>query len=163
MTRGVFFKVPTAYNIMYPILKCIDIEKYDWYSINSQNEVHSEEEEVINYILTSKKYGEQFFFKKDYYDGESFLQEIQLKHLVVFLKLQAYLKHGELKEIDSYEEFLKSDCRILMLIYDCYFVDIYIKDEAVVKAFYDNALANNYAEVKYITDENDGCTGFKLL
>ena len=161
MIRGISFKLPSlSYHntfrikILYHILKCIDIEKYNWYAIDSQSDV---------WEYKYNTYMSDLFFKKDYYNGEFFLNQINLEYFVVFLKLQAYHKHDELKEIDSYDDFLKSDCQILLFIWDCYFVDIYLKDEAIAKAFYENALANGYTEVEYITDENDERTGFKNL
>ena len=151
MIRGISFKIQQATeNVLWKILKCIDIEKYCWHNIESQNEVWD------------SPLGE-VFFETDFYDGKSFLQRIRLDHYIVFLKLQAYFKNGEFYDVHSYEDFQKSDCSLLLLIWDCEFVNIYVKDEIVAKAIYENALSNSYTEVEYITTSNDGRTKMDVL
>ena len=55
----------------------------------------------------------------------------------------------------TYDDFLNGDCQLVLLIYDCEFVEIYVKYKAIVRALYENALSNKYTEVEYITDSND--------
>lgn len=103
------------------------------------------------------------FFEKSYYDGNSFLQHIILGHSVVFLKLQAYFENDRFFDIHSYQEFVDSDCQLLLLIYDCQAVEIYAKDQPEIKSIYENALLNGYTEIQYVTDSNDGRTKMDVL
>lgn len=147
MIRGVTFKIPQKKdNILWKILNCIDVQKYDWYNIESQNESWS----YVNDLE------ERYFLEENYYDGGSFSQEIFEEHYIIALKLQAYLVGMDFFEIHTYEEFQKSTCQILLLIYDCEFVEIYAKEQNVIIAIYDNAQNNNFIEIEYITDANDG-------
>ena len=145
MIRGVSFEVSTIQNVLYKILNCIKPEKYCWYNIESQYEDWSSTEET-------------YFLEEDYYDGESFSRQIFLEHLehfIIFIKLQAYFENSEFQDIHTYDEFKNSDCQLLLLIYDCYYVNIYAKDESVISDLYENAIMNEFEEVKYITDSSD--------
>ena len=151
MTRGVSFDIPQITgNSLWQILNCLDVEKYCWYNIDSQNEVWE------------SPHGE-LFFKKEFYDGEEFLKCIALDHYIIFLKLQAYFDNSNFFDIHTYEEFQKSDCQLLLLINDCEYVEIYAKDQAVIEAIYENALKNNFTKVKYTTESNDGRTKMDVL
>ena len=151
MIRGVSFKIPQmAGNILWQMLKCIDIEKYSWYNIKNQCEVW-------------KNYNGGVGFEKEYYDGKSFLQNIISEHYIIFLKLQAYVDNGKFFNIHTYKDFQESDCQLLLLIYDCEYVEIFIKDMNVAKALHKSDLKNNYTEVGYITENNDGRTRMDIL
>lgn len=151
MIRGVSFKIPQmSGNILWQMLKCINVEKYSWYNVINQCEVW-------------KNYDGGVSFEKEYYDGKSFLQNIMAEHYIIFLKLQAYLDNGKFSSIHTYKDFQDSDCRLLLLIYDCESVEIYLKDIDDVNSLYESALKNNYTEIGYITDSNDGRTKMDIL
>lgn len=150
MIRGVFFKTRPCSDPLYQILKCIDIEKYCWHNIDSQNEVWGRPQGTI-------------FFEKDYYTGQDFLQQIQSNHFIVFLKLQAYFNDSSFFDIQSYEQFQKSDCQLLLLVYDCESVAVYAKDQMIAGTIYENALKNNYMEIEYITETNDARTKMNVM
>jgi len=155
MNRGVSFRIPQVVgDVLWQILKCINVENYCWYNLISQNEAWS-------YENNSK--GNAFFLESDYYDGKSFWQNIHTKYYIIFLKLQAYFENGVFFDIHTYADFLRSDCQLLLLIYDCEYVEIYAKSEKTIKAIFENAIANNYVEIKYITESNDGRTGMDVL
>lgn len=144
MIRGVSFKISPALNdtILWKILKCIDVQKYTWYNIGGQSEVWADSQGTD-------------FFKRNYYDGKSFINQIQSKHYIVFLKLQAYFVSGTFFDILTYEEFVASDCQILFLINDCQFVEIYSKSKNNSETLYRNAVINHFTNIEYITDSND--------
>lgn len=149
--RGVSFRVPQGRNdLLQEILDGINVQTLFWYNVESQNEVWS-----------VPKYDD--FFKKEYYDGQDFYEQIKLPHLVVFLKLQAYLKEGTYSSIHTYDEFIKSGCLLLVLIYDCDSVEIFSKDECITKSLFDNACRKGFLETALITDENDGRTKMDIL
>jgi len=150
MIRGVSFKTIPNSNILRQILNCINVEKFCWYNIESQNEVWA------NHLGGTS-------IEKNYYNGKSFLQQINSEHFIIFLKLQAYFGNGNFFDIHTYEDFQRSDCQLLLLMYDCNFVDIYAKDQLDIKAIYENALTNNYTEVEYINESNDGRTKMDVL
>lgn len=151
MIRGVFLKVEENKDrMLWEILKCIDIPKYHWYNIWSQYEARGSD------------YGEEFL-EDDYYEGSDFLETINQKHYIIFLKLEAYLEKTDNVDIHTYEEFWKSDCKILILIADCTYIEIYAKEESVIKSIYGNARKGGFCKVEYITDMNDGRTKMDVL
>lgn len=143
MIRGVSFKIQQS-NIMslWNILKCIDIKNYNWYNIQNQTEAWD----------TSRK---KVFFNKSFYDGESFSKHIQNPHFILFLKLQAYFKNDVFSHIHTYEQFEKSDCQLLLLIYDCEFVELYLKDLTIATNLFQYALKQHYEDVEYIVAKDD--------
>ena len=92
-------------NIIFNILCCLNVESYYWFKISSQTEVWGEQIE-------------EDFFEKEFYKGDEFINIIKNKHRIIFLKIQAYLKECDLKNIHTYEEFVDSNCDIIILVYD---------------------------------------------
>lgn len=151
MIRGVSFKIPQiSGNVLWQMLKCIDVKKYNWYNIINQCEVW-------------ENYNGGVSFEKEYYDGKRFLQNIMSEYYIIFLKLQAYFDNGKFSDIHTYKDFQESDCQLLLLIYDCEYVEIYSKDITDLNLLYENALKNNYIEIGYITGNNDGRTKMDIL
>lgn len=151
MIRGVSFEISqTTTDTLWKILSCINIENFCWFNIEDQNETWSD-------VKGSA------FFDSNYYDGMIFKKHIQSKHYIVFLKLQAFLQGEKFSNVHTYEEFLFSNCKILLLVNDCRFVEIYCKDEFVSKSIYENALLNNFTNIEYITETNDTRTKMDVL
>ena len=141
MLAGVSFKLSTSDKALWQIFKSIDVTKYNWYNIDNQNEVW------LNYQGG-------VWLNKEYYRGEEFLNKIVDDHFIIFLKLQAYLENDNFFDIQTYEEFQKSDCQLLLLIYDCVYVEVYAKDQSILKSVYENASRNDYSDLEYITKTN---------
>ena len=150
--RGVSFRVPQGRNdLLQEILDGIDIQTFCWYNVESQNEAWSNPEE------------NEALFRKERYNGAEFSRVIQRPHFVVFLKLEAYPPGENCPDIHSYEEFLKSSCLLLMLIYDCEFVEIFAKDAHTTNPLLENAHRKGFLEIALITDENDGRTRMDIM
>lgn len=149
--RGVSFRVPQRREfLLQEILDGADIQTLFWYNVENQNEVWS----LPQY---------EIFFEKECYDGLSFCELIKQPHFVVFLKLQAYLSEENYAGIHTYDEFLKSNCLLMVLIYDCEFVEIFCKDINITNALFDNARRKGFLEPELITDGNDGRTKMDIL
>ena len=80
-----------------------------------------------------------------------------------FLKIQGYLKECDIKNIHTYKEFVDSNCNIIILIYDCEFVEIYSKNESTSILLFRRAKALGYKSCGYITDDNDSRTKMDVL
>lgn len=148
--RGVsFYTEQQNDDILRQALGGIDVAAYNWFVDSSQNDVWSN--------------GGFGFFHSNVYNGSAFKEAIERNHYVIMLKLQAYYPDAEYDRIDTYDEFLNSNCRILLLICDAHFVDIYCKDIGITQALFDRANLLQYRDVEYITDENDGRTAMNLF
>lgn len=144
MNRGIVFRTEGGFNskILFSILNCINIENYTWYYVDTQSEVWASTD------------GEDFF-KSRKYTGKEFSDLIKQKYYVIFLKLQGYKEKHNYYEIHTYEDFLKSDCQIIVLAYDNNFFELYLKDEKLTEVFYNHlkTLAD-IEDLQYITDDS---------
>lgn len=146
MIRGIRFIIPQlTTNTLWKIFKNTDIATYNWYNIEEQNEVWTNP-------------GGKDFFDSEYYTGESFQEKIKLDHFIVFLKLQAYKKGGVFSSIHTFSEFKESECQVLLLAFDCEFVEIYVRDIELAGMICENARAEHFESIEYITDDNDDRT-----
>lgn len=150
MNRGLSFKTLPSNNTLYQILKCINIEEYVWYNIDSQNEVWESLEGSL-------------FLEKELYDGQDFAKHILGDHFMVFAKFQAYMGDHIYYDINTYGEFSRSDCKLLLLVYDSIYVEMYVKDQTLMAAIYNNAIESNYTDIEYITNTNDHRSKMNVL
>ncbi|MCL2136436.1 MAG: DUF2691 family protein [Coriobacteriia bacterium] len=149
MIKGVTFLIPQATtDMLRQILENINVEGYFWRNIVEQDEVWNAS-------------GERYLDEESY-DGKAFKELIQQDHYIIFIKLQAYFAEGDYDNISYYEDFVLSDCQIVVLIFDNINVHIYTKDEGVAKSLYENAV-QRFEEVEYLTDTYDTRTGFDIL
>lgn len=141
--RGLSFQIQECRgNPLQKILSCINITEYRWFIDASQTD-------VWDYDM------ENLLFQKEIYDGVSFARTIQKKHFVIFLKLEGYSTLSEKCNIRTYHDFLKSDCKILLLLQDCRYVTVYLKDFDTAKAMYYYALDAGFGNVQYLSEKND--------
>ena len=145
MIRGVSLKITRKTNrILNEILSNVDVSKYNWYSIEDQKEAWSFSED-----------GETEFLEDICYQGVCFGELINKNHYIIFLKLEAYQKETNCYNVHSYEEFQNSECKIIILIYDCDFIEIYAKEEDIIQNIYENLQQKKFGNVEFITDVND--------
>ena len=132
------------------MLTCVNVKNYYWYIVCNQND-------------TWDSHMERLLFDHFAYDGFSFYEIIKQEHFVIFLKLQAYFPHDKYDEILSYDDFQKSECQLLLLIHDCCYVDIYIKDQAMIEETYQYLISSGCQNVHYINDDNDARTRMSVI
>lgn len=146
LKRGVSFQIPNKYGkYLAQILEPLDCTPYDW-KIECSTEVWK------------RAYGqrdEDLFDNANVVDGVIFDELIKSNiYYVIFTTLKAFPKGTHLNNFDTYEEFLKSDCELCLLIADCSYVELYCKNLTILEKLYDNARAKEYEGIECI-DEND--------
>lgn len=148
--RGVSLEAEQARScLLKSLLSPINIEDYYWYLPLDQEEVWTRPD------------GEAFFIK-DTYSGTELEELINSDHFIVFLRIEAYKKLEEISFFNSFDDYSKSHCQIVLLICDCEYIEFYIKDEKLARKVYKSHI-KEFQNVKYITDENDTRTGMKIL
>lgn len=151
MIRGLSFRISQKIDVpLFNIFTGINIEDYYWFCVPDQEEVWNEK-------------GCMPFFEKTTYTGKEFSDLIKQECYVIFLKLQAYPSKTNYYNIRSYNEFEESGCQLLLLIYDCEFVEIYCKNENDSKTIYNNAIDKKFDDLQFITDSNDNRYSFNIL
>ncbi len=143
MIRGVSFSIiPNEQEKLLNLVRSMNTENYAWSYIASQSE-----------IITQDQGGN--YLEDDSYNGNAVLDLFGENNYIIFLKLQAYVSQDPDDEIHTYIEFVDSSCQILFLLYDCEFVEIYMKNADSSRRLYENAVLQGFRNVEFITDNND--------
>lgn len=141
---GLNIKVKNEYNnYLYKLFSSIDLLNYKWYVITDDC-LYSENGEI-----------KQKIFNKDIVIGQDFFKYISLKdYYMIFLDLKAYPLSGKYSEIRVFEDFLESECEIILLCIDSTFIEFYSKDKSILDKVYKNCGKFNLESVEYISVEN---------
>lgn len=147
--RGIEFKIPNLYgSFISDILNGISVEQYVWKISEDEAYLNMEKSLFLTEVLTGQDFKETICYPSYY---------------IVFANLQAYPNGSDLNELNTYEDFLKSSCEIVILITDSIFVEIYAKDEKIINKIKYNAEQCDFKEIRYITDKNDCRTVFSVI
>ncbi|MFC0186739.1 DUF2691 family protein [Fictibacillus aquaticus] len=147
MIRGISFNIPNQYgSLLADILKPIDITKFNWHNTNEEAHI------VIKRQLDKELFPET----TNIMDGSALQNRItNNKYYVIFADLKAFPQGVRVHNIDTYKEFLDSECQLVLLIVDCVYTTIYCKNQEKLRLLYLNAQDNQFEDIQYITDEND--------
>jgi hypothetical protein len=142
--RGISFRTPNEQgSLIYEVMKSVDFSLYNW---------HIGGDEV--YVIDEGEISESLF-NQQILDGSDLIEIIRNNiYSVIFIELKAFAKNTTITEIASYENFMDSECEIVMLVADCNYVDIYCKDTQLIENLLINAKMHGYENIEYI-DEND--------
>ncbi|KIL35620.1 prophage protein [Cohnella kolymensis] len=154
MIRGITFEIPNRYGkFLGDILKPIEIDEYNW-------RIGGEE----SYLIVDGNLGEPMFQEPiDCLEGK-ILRSIftENEYYLIFQDLKAFPKGKTTIEVNTYEDYLLSDCQLVLLVVDSSYITIYCKDKSKVDALYINAKDQRYKNLEYITDVNDMRTGLSV-
>jgi Protein of unknown function (DUF2691) len=146
MKRGISFEIPNKYgSLLGEVLKPIDITAFSWRIGNGEL-----------YIIVNNELDKELFSgDKEVIEGVELRSLLENnKYYVIFADLQAYPK-DEFSDIETYDEFLKSNCELILLVVDSCYVTIYCKNKGTIELLYKNATDCGFEDVIYITHEND--------
>ena len=148
MIRGLSFEMPNGHgSYLNTILSGTSLEKYVW--------MVSEDDAFTN--------SENYLFNSDVFTGQAFSEIIATpSYYVFFANIQAYMREDDFCEINTYADFLRSKCELIIFIIDGIFADIYAKDQAIIEIIKKNAEESKFENIRYITDENDIRTEFSV-
>lgn len=142
---GISFKIKNEWDtILNKIFYEMDFSEYVWKIVD--DDVHGKELDM--------------FFSKDEYSNDEFMEIIKEEHYPVALNLQMFLKSNIGENVYSYNEFLNSSCQLVLMIVDNIFVDIYAKNDDVLKKIHDNATCFGFTDVSYINDISEVSSSF---
>lgn len=149
MKRGIFVDIPNENdNLLWKVLKPIDITSFDW-------RVENEE----SYFILPDGLGTELFS-----EDNKVMSGLELKKLIkdniyylIFADLKAYPKGEEVVDIETYEEFKEGKCKVVVLVADGDYIQVYAKNQEEIEMMYENAIDQGFY-VEYVTDENDGRT-----
>lgn len=125
----------------------IDLTKYIW-EINEDDIMYTENNKHM-----------QGLFENDVMSGEEFFKCISKEsYYLIFADIKAYLTGSNCVEINTYNDYLASDCQIILLCADSTFIDFYSKDIEILDQVHKNCVYNNFEQITIITEDNDSRT-----
>lgn len=129
---GVNVEAPNKHGrILWDIFKDIDFDRY--YFKVEDSEIILDDEERSD------------LFRNKYITGIEFINSIKNNcYYLIFSKISATREHDYDFEVDSYEDFSISKYKILVLIYDTVYIEVYCKDKNLL-----NKIINNTEEKGY--------------
>ena len=137
---GIRFKIPNEYNcFLKQILENINTQNGVWF-IKTDDIIKSD--------------GTYLFAKESYKDKEFKSIIGNNNYYLIFADIECYLNHN-FTNIYNYQDFLNSDCYLLIIIVDNVFVDIYAKSKDIINKLKENAMKYNFSDIKIISDLKD--------
>ena len=144
---GVFFEVPndSLDNISH-FLEPIPFYEYQWLINNDEILIRNN-----NHITN-----EGLFKEEDrIIDGQRLYHIVNVNdYYTIFVNLYAFPNNTDINPIYNYKEFLKSDCHIVISIFDSSYVMFWCKDNQLVSNVYNYAITRGYDDVTYISDKD---------
>lgn len=74
---------------------------------------------------------------------------------MIFADLKAFTKGKSVSKLETYGDYLKSNCQLVLLIVDSSYVTLYFKDREVLEKLYLHAYENGFENIEFINNEDD--------
>ncbi|HEX3076686.1 MAG TPA: DUF2691 family protein [Lachnospiraceae bacterium] len=142
---GLSFRIPNRYgNFLSDILKPLPYNDFLWLIEN--NEIYKIiDDEFLNEGL--------FKNSNNLLPGDELLKLANsCTQYMIFITLKAFTKNGHIISVRSYNEFLYSDCQIILGVYDCSDVMLWFKDRTLASILYNYFQDKAYDNLSYITE-----------
>lgn len=144
---GLDIKVNNEYNsYLHKMLNGIDFLKYQW-------QIYADQ-------IFYKENGnlDQGIFNACVLSGEEFIKCISRNsYWFIFVDIKAYKVGSESAEIETFEDFISSDCELVLLCTDSSYIEIYCKDKEILDMIYNNCTGDEFDKVQYVScDEASG-------
>lgn len=150
---GVTFKLKNEYsNFLFKIFDKVDIDNFIWYI--ADNEIIYKDKN--NNLKTS-------IFNQDTMHGTNFLKCIEIEeYYLVYADIKAFNNRIQITNIDTYDDFVNSDCQIALFCTDTIYVELYCKSKIMLGEIIENCKKFGFDELQILTKENDNRTKFSL-
>lgn len=132
---GIRFEIPNEWNnYLSLIFNDVNDKSFNWF-------ISDEEIYLADY---------SDLFKESIYKNNTFKEVISNnKYYLISGNILAF-KSSNFKDINTYEDFQNSDCEILVVVVDSYYVDVYVKNDKILEQIRNNAIDNKFKNIEYI-------------
>lgn len=132
--RGIIFvgDIPVFFSSLSELM---DVSVYDWYVDDIE----------LNY----------FDFRSGKFSGAEFNNALNDFSRLSFVRLRRYPIDSVIKQIDTYDDFLESECDFLVLLYDGGLFEIYSKEENLIYKICEWCSVKCFDHIKYVDNDND--------
>lgn len=144
---GIRFEIPNEYDkFLQKIFRNIKTKHNTWRIVA---------DEII-------KEDGNWLFTKDRYNDKEFRNLISMNnYYLIFARIECY-KNNNFSNIADYTSFINSDCKLLIVIIDSIFVDIYVKEEEILEQLSLNAIKNNFIKIELISEDQRNAFNYGL-
>lgn len=147
MKRGIQLEIPNEWGChLGEVLKPFNISHFDWY-IGGEEAYQDTDGGKMEPLFQGVIYGMK---------GQDLSKILKSNvYYIIFANFKAYPLGESIEDVLTYEEFLNSQCQLVVLVVDSSYVTIYCKDTEILNCLYQNAIEKGFENVEYITNEND--------
>ena len=136
---GIRFEIPNDRGtFIKDIFNGIDIASYRWNIM---------EEEIL--------FSNGYSLDDDYYTDEDMVEILDKEMYLISATFQLTKENVITSTIESYDEFVKSECEILFVVIDSSYVDLYAKNLEDIMIVKNNAIKNKYKNIEFIFNDNN--------
>jgi hypothetical protein len=122
------------------IFNGIDLNNYNW------------QIEFDDIFYTTNGKVQDRFFPESNLNGEEFGKYISREnYYLVFAEIKAFPKGSECTKINTFKEFLDSNCEIAFLCIDSIYIEFYCKNNIIIEIVHNNCMRYGIKEAKYRT------------
>lgn len=138
---GLDIKVKNEYNnYLYKIFNGINLSDYIWDIITDD----------ILYINDGDL--KENIFSTDVIEGDEFLKCISKdSYYMIFVDIKAYPIGNQSMEIEIFEDFMNSNCVMILLCTDSAFIEFYCKDKEILDKVFNNCVGTDFETVEYLS------------
>ncbi|WP_312648952.1 DUF2691 family protein [Aminipila sp.] len=142
--KGVSFQIPNEYgNYLSYLLEPLPYSDYQW--LIDYNEIH---------LLHGNELIDKPLFNDNLLTGNELYNIAKdNRYYMIFVTLMAFNKGENIQRISNYKEFIESDCKIFLTVYDCSGVIFLSKDVQLISMMYSYAQSKGYEDVNYISEK----------
>lgn len=147
MNRGIRFEIPNTYGrFLGETLKPMEVSNFDWF-------IGGEE----SYFIEGDSLGDDLFPDMIIGMNGEELQKIidNNEYYLIFANLKAFPKGTQITDVITYEDYVESECQMVLLVIDSIYVTVYCKDLEKVEELYNHINRQGFESLEYLTDEND--------
>ena len=139
---GLTFKTPNEYgSVLYQILRSVNVLSYDWMIIADD-------------IIPSRGSNNSGLFCSEVVDGQYFLNSIMREgYYTIFVDVKAFPQGGAPKSILSFDDFINSECLMILLCVDSCYYSFYCKDSGILSTVYGNCSKVGFEKICFIPAE----------
>jgi hypothetical protein len=143
---GLSFEIPNKYGTyLFEIIKPLPYAEFQW--LIDDDEIYK--------IINGEFLDEGLFHNTDNVITGNELYKIatSCSQYLIFVTLRAFNKNENIVPVKNYQEFLDSDCQIILGVYDCSYVMLWCKNNSLISMMFNYIQEKGFDNLQYITED----------
>ncbi|WP_143318592.1 DUF2691 family protein, partial [Clostridium sp. HBUAS56017] len=102
-------------------------------------------------------------FENSIVNGQEFFRCIQLKdYYLIFADIKAFKNESEITNVDTYDDFINSNCEIALFCTDTIDVELYCKNKVILYNIINNCKNFGVDDIQVLSRENNERIKFRI-